>query len=116
MTQFKKRKIPALLLSASILPSVPIPAAMAQESLALEEVIVTARRRVESLQDAPLAVSAVSGEMLKDAGFTNLAILSWLVPPEEDKFKALSSIVGSLYPVNCVFHHHLLSLKIKLTI
>ena len=35
----------------------------------LEEVIVTAQKRVESLQDVPISIVAVSGEKSDDAGF-----------------------------------------------
>ena len=39
-------------------------AAGAQESTALGEIIVTAQKRAESLQDVPIAVSAVGGEKI----------------------------------------------------
>lgn len=45
----------------------PVPLAQAQESgaMALEEVIVTARRREENLQDVPISVTALSAEALE---------------------------------------------------
>lgn len=46
----------------------------------LEEVVVTARKRTESLMEAPLSVTAVSGRNLDDQGITNLAQLSSQVP------------------------------------
>jgi iron complex outermembrane receptor protein len=49
------------------------PAARAQS---LEEVVVTARRREESLQDVPLSVTAFSGEAIDRAGFTSLEDVS----------------------------------------
>lgn len=79
MTRFKKRHIPAMLLSSATLFSLPAPMASA-EGLALEEVIVTARKRMESLQDAPLSVSVLSGQDLIDAGISNLADITELVP------------------------------------
>ena len=39
-----------------------------QESLALEEVVVTARRRAENMQQVPIAVSVITGKELLDAG------------------------------------------------
>ncbi|MCB1676917.1 MAG: TonB-dependent receptor [Halioglobus sp.] len=48
--------------------------------LALEEVVVTARKREESLQDVPVAVTALSAAALQDAGLTRLQDLSDRVP------------------------------------
>jgi iron complex outermembrane receptor protein len=63
--------------AATVSPSTKLSAA---ESLALEEVIVTARKRAESLQSAPMAVSALSGDSLRDAAITNLADVTEIVP------------------------------------
>ena len=38
---------------------------------ALEEIIVTAQRSEESLQDVPIAVTALTGDMLQDKGVIN---------------------------------------------
>ena len=46
----------------------------------LEEVIVTARKREESLQETPVAISAFSGSALEEAGIRNLANLREVVP------------------------------------
>jgi iron complex outermembrane receptor protein len=55
--------------------------AVAQEqSLALEEVVVTARRRSESLQDVPIAVTALTGDQLTLAGAENITELAQSVP------------------------------------
>jgi iron complex outermembrane recepter protein len=80
MKEFKKRQISAVVMSVAAMCSFPIPAAVAQEGMALEEVIVTARRRAESLQDAPLSVSALTGDSLMDAGISNLADITEMVP------------------------------------
>lgn len=50
------------------------------EEFTLEEVIVTAQKRAESLQDVPISVSAVGGEKLSEAGIENLQDLSAYVP------------------------------------
>ena len=46
----------------------------------LEEVVVTARKRSESLQDVPLAVSAISAENLQITGATNIGDIQAQVP------------------------------------
>lgn len=45
-----------------------------------DSVVVTARRREERLQDAPVAISAFSGDQLEQYAVTNLADLTSLVP------------------------------------
>ena len=52
----------------------------AAQALMLQEITVTAQKRVESLQDVPLSVSVLSGEKLNDAGIANLQDLSAFVP------------------------------------
>ncbi|MCP5147921.1 MAG: TonB-dependent receptor [Pseudomonadales bacterium] len=56
-----------------------IPPALSQDG-ALEEVIVTARKRAESLQETPVAVTALSADALRDAGVRNLAQLNQIAP------------------------------------
>lgn len=55
------------------------PFALAQEGV-LEEVIVTARKREESLQETPVAVTALGADALRDAGVRNLAQLNEIAP------------------------------------
>lgn len=52
----------------------------AQEQLILEEVVVTAQKRAESLSDVPISVNVMSGEKIAQAGITNLNDLSDFVP------------------------------------
>ena len=46
----------------------------------LEEIVVTAQKRTESLQDTPVAVSAFTGEQLQQAGVFDSIALSNIVP------------------------------------
>lgn len=50
------------------------------ESFMLEEIIVTAQKRAQSLQDVPLSVNAVSGEMISEMNLTGLDDMSSYVP------------------------------------
>lgn len=73
----------------SALPAIPLsiaatslwvaPVSLAQD-LVLEEIVVTARKREESLQDTPIAVSAFSGASLAAAGIDSLDDLNNIVP------------------------------------
>ncbi|WP_428149675.1 TonB-dependent receptor [Brevundimonas sp.] len=51
-----------------------------QQATSLEEVVVTARKREERLQDVPLAITSFSSEALEDAGVQTLRDLSYLTP------------------------------------
>ena len=51
-----------------------VPAVIAQDSL--EEVVVTARQRSESLQDVPMMIQALSGQEIQKRGITTLQDLS----------------------------------------
>ncbi len=54
---------------------------LAQDSAnILEEVIVTARKRAESLQESPVAVTALSASALREAGVKNLYDLNQIAP------------------------------------
>ena len=80
MNTVEPRNILSLLLSCIVTSTLFIPAVLAAGGSALEEVIVTARKREESLQDTPLAVSAFTGAALLEAGVSNLADITELVP------------------------------------
>jgi len=46
----------------------------------LEEIVITATRRTESLQDVPMAVTAITGEALANAGVARLEDLATQIP------------------------------------
>jgi len=46
----------------------------------LEEVVVTAQKRTQNLQDVPVAVSAFSGEVLRDSGVRDMFELTSIAP------------------------------------
>ncbi|WP_337188169.1 TonB-dependent receptor [Phenylobacterium sp.] len=52
----------------------------ASDSSTIEELVVTARKRAESLQEVPQSVSAYTGEALADAGYTDIAKISRVAP------------------------------------
>ena len=70
------RRVAPISLCTAVIFSVP--AALAQEStedkggpIRLEEIVVTATKRSEALQDVPVAVTAISSEEIAARGFTN---------------------------------------------
>ncbi|WP_395945173.1 TonB-dependent receptor [Brevundimonas sp.] len=55
-------------------------AANTQDASQVDDIVVTARRRVESLQDVPVAVTAVSGEQLEARGAQDITELARSTP------------------------------------
>lgn len=55
-------------------------AASVSQAQMLEEVIVTAQKRAESLQDVPISVSAMQGGKIQEAGIANMAAMADHVP------------------------------------
>jgi iron complex outermembrane recepter protein len=60
--------------------AVPDRVVVAKGAAALEEIVVTARKREESLQDVPISVSAFTSAQIRDLGVTNLSALSDFTP------------------------------------
>jgi len=52
----------------------------AQETEKLEEIVVTARKRAESLQETPIAISAFTSASLERQQITNTADLDQVTP------------------------------------
>jgi iron complex outermembrane recepter protein len=67
-------------LAASTGFAAPALAQEADDSSGLAEIIVTAQKREQSLQDVPIAVTAVSGESLAANRVTNIVDLSAIAP------------------------------------
>jgi len=69
-----------LLLAAAVAAALPAPALAQDQPAALGEIIVTARKREESLTDVPISVSAVSGAALAEAGVPDLVAVAQSMP------------------------------------
>jgi outer membrane receptor protein involved in Fe transport len=74
--------VTCILASASLLIAAPVnaQAPASAETPQLEEIVVTAQKREESLQDVPLSVNAVSGDKLAAAGIVRMDDLKSYVP------------------------------------
>ncbi len=67
-------------LVTGVIGSLLMPAAEAQDELAIEEIIVTSQRRAESVQEVPIAITAMSDTMLRNSGIDDLKELTQLAP------------------------------------
>ena len=71
---FSKKRLPLAMAVTAVVAAAPVSAQQ------LEEVIVTAQKRAENLQDVPISVSTVSGEKIQDNTILNFAALADFVP------------------------------------
>lgn len=69
-----------LFATAFAAPCAFVSAATAQTAASEEEIVVTAQRRAENIQDIPASITAVSGDVLEERGITSAADLRLLVP------------------------------------
>ncbi|HKY92003.1 MAG TPA: TonB-dependent receptor [Nevskiaceae bacterium] len=65
---------------AEVAPEAPAEEPDANRSTLISEILVTAQKREEALQDVPISISAFSGDALSALGVTDTADLSSLVP------------------------------------
>lgn len=73
----------SLLWSAAAIAAIPMgltPAPVVAQDLALEEIIVTTRKREENLMDIPVSIIAISADQLDNYGLSNLEDIAKIVP------------------------------------
>jgi iron complex outermembrane recepter protein len=66
--------------SAIVLTAVAATGAAAQEVTSVDEIIVTAQKREQSLQDVPIVVTSLSQQVLEDAGVRDIKDMQILTP------------------------------------
>ncbi|MFN3536970.1 MAG: TonB-dependent receptor [Brevundimonas sp.] len=66
--------------SAIVLSAVAATGAAAQEVTSVDEIIVTAQKREQSLQDVPIVVTSLSQEVLQNAGVRDIKDMQILTP------------------------------------
>src|SRR3546814_17462260 len=63
-----------------LVSAVPLHAQEASTPSVLDEIVVTAQKREQSMQDVPIAISALSGATLRDTGALGMQAVAQLVP------------------------------------
>lgn len=99
----------AIMLGAITLPLslIPITSYAQEEARAIEEIVVTARKRDELLQDIPMSVSVVTGRQIEEYGIQNVEQIYGDVPnlyfaqnntlsPQSDSREIMIRGVGSI--------------------
>lgn len=81
--------------AVALVSGVAAPMAAAQEGFSIEEVIVTAQKRDESVQDVPISIDVLGQGELEDLGVTDLEDFAQLLPSVS--YVALGPGSGSIY-------------------
>lgn len=77
---YRCRGVIATLVLVSAQPALATDALPESTSDSLAEIVVTAEKRAERLQDVPLSITAATGDQLRELGITNTDDLAKLVP------------------------------------
>jgi iron complex outermembrane receptor protein len=80
MPKLNSKKIIARAVAVATCAAVFPLASLAQDEGRLDEIVVTAQKREQRLQDVPIAVSVVSGDLAEASGNFNIEALRTLVP------------------------------------
>ena len=68
-------------IAAGVVLALASPALMAQEeSFAIEEVVVTAQKRAENLQDVPISIQALGGQAIQELNLANFNDYTKMLP------------------------------------
>jgi iron complex outermembrane receptor protein len=77
----KKKKLSVAILAAAVgITGTTVSGVSHAQSVALEEVVVTARKREEFLQEVPVAITAVSGEVMEQSGVFKFEDITKVTP------------------------------------
>ncbi len=78
LTQFASITLAVTLIATSVL--MPIQAVRAESAQVIEEIVVTARKREESLQDTPVVISALSAKTINDFAIESMEDIADFTP------------------------------------
>ena len=67
-------------LASSLIAALAAPELVVAQEQVLEEIIVTATRREESLQDVPISVTVISGSFIQEGGFSDMEDMTAFLP------------------------------------
>ena len=91
------RRLTPIALAVASLAATTSPSAFSQQEAVLEEIVVTARKVLESLQDVPIAVSAFSGEKMESLVLRDIREMEGFIPNMVIDSVAVAPAGASLY-------------------
>ena len=66
--------------AAGVVLALASPALLAQDKITIDEVVVTAQKRTENMQDVPISIQALSGEKLSELNLVNFVDYTKMLP------------------------------------
>lgn len=83
-----------LVLRAALLAALLISGQLGAEERVIEEIVVTAQKREQSLQDVPISASVTSGDTITEQAFTTLDDLSAKIPTVKFAQTAVADLIN----------------------
>jgi len=95
MTLFTPSTSRTLLATAILSAATPVISGTSTDNFTIEEIVVTAQKRSQSLQEVPVTISAFSDDFLKQTGSSDIADLALYTPglQADNTFSGFPSIV-----------------------
>ncbi|BFM17330.1 TonB-dependent receptor [Maricurvus nonylphenolicus] len=94
MKSINSLQLTPLAISLATLTAASVQVQAQEDVFALEEIVVTAQKREESLQDVPISVSAMSGEKIAEVGIPGLQDFAAYIPNLNITTTAISDVVS----------------------
>lgn len=97
-----KQNLTAAVSAVLAISAAPLPVAAQQAMDGIQEILVTARRREESLQEVPVAISAFGGEQLEERGVSTVQDLDFQLPTVQITGSPTANAANTVYRVRGV--------------
>jgi len=79
-TSIETRSFSRSPIAAGVVLALASPALLAQERATIDEVVVTAQKRAENMQDVPISIQALGGQALEELNLVNFASYTEMLP------------------------------------
>ena len=80
ITRYRWALVPAIALLSTMAQAQDVPQTQEDDSIGIGDIVVTAQRRSENIQDVPIAISAIGSQFIESRGITSIDALSTVAP------------------------------------